>query len=445
MKDLTQGNVYKTFFLFALPLVFAGFLLQAYNLVDTVIAGRFLGEAGLAALGATSELILLTSSTFWGVNAGLGIYTASLFGAKKYEDLKNNLFTTFLILFGSILTIGVLLVIFREPLFDFLRVDDSIRAEARKYFTVYILGLALIVSNDFGLCTLNALGASGFPFKMSLLSMVLNISGNLLSVAVLDLGVLGLAISSVSAAFIVDLCYFLKIRKCISELGVKNEPFRPSLPHLKKSGVYAVPPGFQQLVMYISSFFILPLINGVGDEASAAYIVILQLYSVVAEVYQNSSKTVSNYVAQATGAKKTHLYTKGIRAGLLQAVFFALPLVTVFALSPRFFVGLFFPTGTTGDAVNYAVLFVTACLPFVLINTVNNLFHSFFRGIADAKLLLLTTAFGSFSRLLLTYLFIERGMVGVFIGWAGSWVLEAILNGCLYFFVIRRKYPQKAN
>ncbi|MBE6656461.1 MAG: hypothetical protein E7609_06330 [Ruminococcaceae bacterium] len=83
MKDLTQGNVYKTFFLFALPLVFAGFLMQAYNLIDTVIAGRFLGEAGLAALGATSELLILTSSTFWGVNAGLGIYTASLFGAKK--------------------------------------------------------------------------------------------------------------------------------------------------------------------------------------------------------------------------------------------------------------------------------------------------------------------------------------------------------------------------
>lgn len=440
MKDLTQGNVYKTYFLFALPLVLAGFLMQAYNLIDTVIAGRFLGESGLAALGATSEMIILTSSTFWGVNAGLGIYTAALFGAKKYEDLKNNLYTTFLILFGTMLTIGILLVIFREPIFDFLRVDEAIRPEARKYFTVYILGLALIVTNDFGLCTLNALGASGFPFKMSLLSMTLNISGNLLSVAVLDLGVLGLAISSVTAAFIVDIFYFFKIRKCLHELGVlKGTPFRVSLPHLRQSAVYAVPPGFQQLVMYISSFLILPLINGVGDAASAAYIVILQLYSVVAEVYQNSSKTVSNYVAQASGAGKTHLYTKGIRAGLLQAVAFATPLVALFALFPRFFAGLFFPAGFSGDAVEYVILFLTSCLPFVIINTVNNLFHSYFRGVADAKLLLFTTAFGSFSRLVLTYLFIGKGIVGVFLGWAGSWVLEAILNGCLYFFVIRPK------
>ncbi|MBE6568546.1 MAG: hypothetical protein E7657_07815 [Ruminococcaceae bacterium] len=446
MKDLTQGNVYKTFFFFALPLVFAGFLLQAYNLIDTVIAGRFLGETGLAALGATSELIILTNSTFWGINAGLGIYTASLFGARKYAELKNNLYTTFLILFGSMLFIGILLVIFREPIFDFLRVDDAIRAEATKYFTVYILGFALVVTNDFGLCTLNALGASDFPFKMALLSMTLNISGNLLAVAVLDLGVLGLAISSVTAAFIVDVFYFFKIRRCLGELGVlENTPFRPSLPHLKQSGIYAIPPGFQQLVMYISSFLILPLINSIGDAASAAYIVILQLYSVVAEVYQGSSKTISNYVAQATGAGKTHLYVRGIRAGLLQAVLFALPLVLIFALFPRFFVGLFFPTGFSGEAMDYAILFLTACLPFVLINTVNNLFHSYFRGVADAKLLLITTAFGSFSRLLLTYLLIGRGMTGVFLGWAGSWVLEALLNAALYFLVIRPKCLQKTN
>ncbi len=125
--------------------------------------------------------------------------------------------------------------------------------------------------------------------------------------------------------------------------------------------------------------------------------------------------------------------------------FFALPLVLIFALFPRFFVGLFFPTGFSGEAMDYAILFLTACLPFVLINTVNNLFHSYFRGVADAKLLLITTAFGSFSRLLLTYLLIGRGMTGVFLGWAGSWILEAILNGCLYFFLIRPKYTQKAN
>ena len=70
MKDLTQGNIFKTFFLFGLPLVLSGLLSQTYNVVDTAIAGRFLGEQGLAAIGATSPLITFLSSVFWGFGAG---------------------------------------------------------------------------------------------------------------------------------------------------------------------------------------------------------------------------------------------------------------------------------------------------------------------------------------------------------------------------------------
>ncbi len=73
MKDLTQGNIYKTFVVFALPMVLAALLSQAYNLVDTVIAGRWLGSGGLAALGATSPLIQFVSSLFWGYNQGFAI------------------------------------------------------------------------------------------------------------------------------------------------------------------------------------------------------------------------------------------------------------------------------------------------------------------------------------------------------------------------------------
>ena len=97
MKDLTQGNIYKTYLLFASPLVLAGLFTQAYGIIDTVIAGRFLGDAGLSAIGATSELVTLASSAFWGICAGLGMLTASLFGAGQYEKLKNTLYSTFFV------------------------------------------------------------------------------------------------------------------------------------------------------------------------------------------------------------------------------------------------------------------------------------------------------------------------------------------------------------
>lgn len=446
MKDLTQGNIYKTYLLFAIPLVLAGLFTQAYGIVDTVIAGRFLGETGLAALGATSDLIELTTSASWGIVVGLGMYTASLFGAKQYRDLKNNLYVTVFAVFGIMLALSLALFFFREPIYDLLRIKDAIRSEADAYFSVYILGFSLIVLNDFGLCTLNALGVSGYPFKMSLLSMALNIVGDILTVSVFDLGVLGLAIASILSALVVDIFYFFKIRKCLAEMQVlKGTPFTPSLHHLKKSALYSLPTGAQQLVMYAAAVLVLPLINGVGPAASAAYVVIMKIYTIVASVYQNSSKTVSNYVAQASGAGKFHLHPKGLRVGLIQALLFTTPFVALVAIFPRFFAGLFFPQGFEGEALEYAVMFATGCLPFILINIINNLFHSYFRGIAAARLLLLSTAVLSVARLILTYLFVGYGMRGVFLGWAGSWAVEAVFCILLYVFYIRKRYTRKCN
>ena len=84
MKDLTSGNIYKNFFVFALPMVLAGVLSQMYHTIDTIIAGKLIGDSALAAIGATSPFVSFTNSFFWGYSCGVGIYVANLFGAKKY-------------------------------------------------------------------------------------------------------------------------------------------------------------------------------------------------------------------------------------------------------------------------------------------------------------------------------------------------------------------------
>jgi Na+-driven multidrug efflux pump len=88
------------------------------------------------------------------------------------------------------------------------------------------------------------------------------------------------------------------------------------------------------------------------------------------------------------------------------------------------------------------VAFARTCLPFILFNVINNLFHSFFRGVASAKLLLLSTAVGTVSRLTITFLLMERGMTAVFIGWIGSWIIEALFCLLLYFLRIRKQYAR---
>ena len=147
MKDLTSGNIYKNFILFAIPMVFAGLFSQMYATIDTVIAGKYLGEDGLAAIGATAPLISFFSSAFWGLSSGFSIYIANLFGAKEYRLIKNTVFTGVTVFCTLIFSLSLLLVIFQGQIFEFLKVDESIAKEAGAYFSVYLLGLFLIMMN----------------------------------------------------------------------------------------------------------------------------------------------------------------------------------------------------------------------------------------------------------------------------------------------------------
>lgn len=438
MRDLTKGNIYKSFILFAVPLVFAGILSQAYNIIDTMIAGKFLGENGLAAIGATSQAISLASSIFWGFGAGIGVYIAKHFGAKDYHRIKTDIYNVMLIMTLAIIVLSLLFIIFSDILLNILKVENNIHKDAKVYFVIYIAGLFAIVANNTFMHIMNALGASSFPFFMSLVAAVLNISGNILSVTVLGLGVAGIALSSVFAAVAVDICYIFKLRRCYKEFGVDRDKVNFGFSAFRPTLRYAVPTALQQTAMYISAFAMSPIINGIGAAATAGYTVVMRVYDINAGIYQNSSKTLSNYAAQCVGAGKYGKIRKGLFVGLIQGVLFVLPVILVCSIFAPTVNSLFFPEGYVGESLDYAVLFSRVYLPFILFNLINNLFHSFFRGVAAMWLLIAATVIGSVTRIAAGLAFAALfGMEGVYIGWVISWIAEAIFMLAVYLLKFR--------
>ena len=436
MKDLTKGNIYKTFILFAIPLVLSGFLSQAYAIIDSIIAGKWLGPDGIAATGATGSLIQFISSVFWGYSAGFSIYIAVLFGAGNYERLKTTLYSNFVLITIASIFVSLIMIVFKDGIFDFLEVDSKIRRDSMIYFITYVAGLFSILLNNFFAVSLHAMGISGFSFRMALISSVLNIAGNIISVTLLDMGVFGIALSSVLSATVVNVFYIIKIKNCFSQMECDDDfKLKFSTLSIKRSISYAIPVTFQQLVMYMASFVISPLINGLGGAYTAAYAVSNRVYEINAGVYQNSAKTLSNYTAQCIGSKQYNLIEKGVKVGFIQSVVLVLPFVAVCAVFAIPICKAFFPAQYAGDGLRYSVLFSEIYLPFILFNVVNNLFHAFYRGIKNMKWLLITTTFGSLVRVIATFaLAPEHGIYGVYAGWAISWVMEAVLCAGSYFF-----------
>ena len=427
-------NIYKTFLLFAIPLILAGFLSQAYTIIDTIIAGRILSFNGLAAIGSTSAFIQFFSSVFWGYGVGFSIYLARLFGAKEYKKLKTVIYINYALMMAAIFILSIIIIIFKNPLFDILSVDPSIRNDASVYFSIYMFGSVFLLMNTNGVYIMNSFGSGAYPLFMSVISTVLHIAGNIFAVKILGMGVGGIAVSTVVSAVLVDICYFIKIKKCFKEMNVDRYKVKFDALSLKESFKYSIPTTFQQMLMYFASVVISPMVNGIGSSASAAYVICLKVYDINATVYQNSAKTISSYEAQSIGAGKFENIKKGLRVGFLQGMIFVLPVLIVSVVFAKGFCSIFLPSGSTGEGLSMAITLVRYFLPFILFNLINNLFHSFYRGVAAMKLLVIATFIGAVSRIIATYIAVKYyAMNGVYIGWAISWITECIFSLAVYF------------
>lgn len=441
MKNLTQGNIYKNFILFALPLVFSAFLSQGYNLIDNIIAGKYLGDIGLAATGATSPFISFCSSLFWGFSVGSSIYIAMLFGAEDYQYIKSGIFYSTVILISFSVLFCLVVLIFGDNILTMLKVDPAIHHAAKTYLYIYMCGFFIILLNNQFVQSLYSLGISTYPFIVSILSALLNIFGNIFAIKVLKLGVAGIALATIFSALIVDILYLLKFKECFNKLGISKIKLQWNTEAIKKILHFAFPCTMQQSIMYTASLLISPIINGLGSAASASYTVVLRIYEINANVYQNASKTVSTYTAQSIGAGKPDNLKKGVAVGFLQGILFlSLPLVICVILAKPV-CSIFFPKGYLGEALDLSFIFARYFLPFIVFNVVNNLFHSFYRGIGSPKFLITLTALGSASRTVLTFILANiYGMSGFFVAWVLSWILEAVVALTIYFSGIWRKH-----
>ena len=310
MKKLTEGNIYKNFILFAIPMVLSGLLGQLYTTIDTIIVGRYLGSNGLAALGATSDLLTFLSGIFWGYSGGASIYAAKLFGGGEYKKLKNLVYHNIILNLVIAVFVAIGATLFCEPILDLLNVDTVIREEARTYMLIYVWGIGLITLHAMFVHTMQALGNGTYQFIMSLLSAALNVAGNIFTVTVLHWGVKGVVLSTVASASVVDICFFIKLRQCFRELKVGKEPFRFDIKSIREPIKVGGVNMLQQMVLYFSAVLVAPLINGIGSTATASFVIAKKVYAINTGIYQNSAKTVSNYTAQCVGAGQSHKVKK---------------------------------------------------------------------------------------------------------------------------------------
>ena len=435
-KNLTEGNVYRNYFFYAIPLILSALLSGLYSTIDAVIAGNFISEHALGAISATSSYTVLFESLFWGIASGFSIYVAQLFGKGAYREIKQSMLDMGIFTVALSLTVSVFSIVLRDPIMNYLNIDPMLRREAEIYFVIYAASFVLQFVNVVLVHALYSLGVTSFSVYITLVSAVINIGGNLFTVLVLGIGVAGLALSTLVSVAVVTVVYVYMVFKAFKAMGGELCSYRFSLKCVKSSLVYTVPAAIQKLAFHATGIFISPAINGLGADATTGYSVMTRMYNLCGQSFWNMSAAVDCHTAQAVGAGDSKKSRYGLKVGLWMNIAALTPFVLIFVLLAEPIASIFFPSGYMGPAMDYAVRFFKVYAAFLFVNMISHLMHSYMRSIGRVRAVLWVTLFGSAVKVAATLLLIPRfHMDGVYMGQSLSWLADGAMSVLVYFLL----------
>lgn len=354
MKDLTKGRPSILILGFALPIFLANLLQLTYSIVDTRIVGSYLGESTLAAVGATTTLSNLMIQFLMGVSNGFAIITAQKFGAKDYDGVRKSFAMSLKLGCTIALAITIVCLVFLRQILVFLNVSDTLMETAMSYIFVIIAGLLATFLYDACAAALRALGDTLTPLIILLVSVCLNIVGDIFLVVVVRMGVRGAALATVLAQTIAFIICWIYMVKKYEVLRVKTEDFigdksdvdRQMLKNMLSAGMSM---GFMSSLINIGSLTLQTAINKLGQDIIVAHTAARKISEIFMIMFTVFGQTMATYCGQNIGAGEVKRVKQGIRLAILYTcIWCTMVLIASYTIGPWL---VYLVTGTHNEVV----------------------------------------------------------------------------------------------
>lgn len=303
--DLTKGSILKQFFLFAIPLFLGSLFQQLYSTTDLMFVGRIIGKEAAAAVGASGIIITCLIGLFSGISVGTGILVGNAYGAGKEKNLIQTIRTA---IYGSV--IGGLIVMLlgqmaaRRALM-MLGTPESILQDAVLYVRVYFFSMIPMILYNMCAAIFRARGDSNTPFYILAVGGILNVTMDALLVGVFRGGVAGAALATcISQSFTAGVSLFL-LRNYLNgwELDKKI---------LNKIVRIGFPIGIQSMIITLSNIFVQYVINGLGEDAIAAFAVYFKAENLVYLPIMAFGQAMVTFTSQNAGANAVGRIRRGV-------------------------------------------------------------------------------------------------------------------------------------
>lgn len=436
--DMTVGKPARLLLKFMIPLVIGNVFQQLYNMVDTIIVGRFVGVQALAAVGATGTIMFLIIGFMQGLTSGFTVLTAQRFGARDERGLKQSVGNACVlsVIITTIMT--TVSVAGMDWLLQIMNTPEDIFEMARTYIIIICKGMAFNILYNLLSSFLRAVGNSRIPLYSLVVSAITNIVLDLVFVLVIPMGVAGAAIATVIAQGVGGVICLIYIVRKVPFMHVKREHLSLDYHCATNQLKIGIPMALQFSITAVGAILLQAALNTFGSVAVAAYTAACKVEQLVTQPYSAMGMTMATYGAQNWGINDVDRIRKGTRiANGMSAVYSIVVYGVIVLLLPyliRLFVG-----EESAEVLRYARMYIYICgacfiplgMIFIFRNVLQGCGHSLMPMLGGVVELICRSVFAYAAVKLSSY-------SGVCMANGITWLVTGIFLAIAYLVIIRR-------
>lgn len=432
-QDLTVGKPGAVLRRFCLPLFASVIFQQLYNIADSWVAGRFIGQNALAAVGNSYEITLIFIAFAFGCNMGCSVTVSGFFGAKDYNRMKSAVYTAMLatgIVCACMMVSGL---VFSDSLLQWIKTPEEVLAGSKQYLDIYLWGLPFLFFYNLSTGIFSALGDSRTPFVFLVISSLSNIVLDVLFVTAFQMGVSGVAWATFLCQGVSCVLAVITVLKRLRKFKSVGSAKWFDWMILKKFVSIAIPSTLQQSFISVGNIIIQSIINGFGTEVMAGYSGAIKLNNLVITSFTTLGNGMSNYTAQNLGAEKLDRIGDGFKAGLRLVWILCLPFAFAYFFFGRNLME-FFLKEPTQAALSSGFAFLRIVSPFYFVVAAKLVTDGILRGSGRMGQFMTATFTDLILRVILAFAFSGTALksIGIWCAWPVGWTVATVMSLCYY-------------
>ena len=437
-KDMTQGHPGRLILGFAVPLLFGNLFQQFYNLMDTLIVGKFLGVTQLAAVGATGSVNFLIIGFCTGICSGFAIPISQKFGAKDESGMRRYIANSIWVSAAFTAVLTVLAVALCRTILVWMKTPADIIDDSYAYIGVIFAGIPVTILYNLTSAIIRSMGDSKTPVIFLVLAALLNIVLDLFCILALHMGVAGAAVATVISQAVSGVCCLVYMRKKYGILRMSREELRFSPRMAGRLIVMGVPMGLQYSVTAIGSVVLQSAVNALGSMAVASVTAAGKISMFFCCPFDALGATMATFAGQNAGAGKPDRIRRGLRAGNLFGIVYAAAAFAFLAAAGGSVALLFVDSSETEILKNVQMMLTANGAFYIALVFVNNV-RFLIQGIGYSGLAIFSGASEMVARAVAGFLLVPVfGFSAVCFANPLAWVMADLFLIPAYFFLMKR-------